>query len=117
MTLEALEARINEAVSSAPTHAGLCHSLISSGDLAAALDYCARAKIDPPQCSLTAQSENANRLRASAAQKLSDQKWWKKALETQTIRSYEAEQIALGNVQNYISDGLAAYTQKYKTKR
>lgn len=117
MTLETLEARIDEAVSSAVIHAELCGSFITQNKLAEALDFCARANIDPPQCSLSAQSENASRLRASAAQKLSNPKWWKKALETAAIRGYEVEQMALGNVRNYISDGLAEYTAKCKSKK
>lgn len=117
MTLEILEARISEATSSAMSHAELCGSFISQNKLAEALDFCARVKIAPPQCSLSAQSENASRLRASTALKLSDPKWWKKALETAAIRNYEAEQMALGNVRNYVSDGLAAYSVKYKSKK
>ena len=117
MTLEILEARVNAAVSAASTHADSCKALVESGDLKEAIEYCTRERIEPPQCSLTAQSENASRLREVAARKLSDSKWWKKSLETNAIRSYEAEQMAIGNVRNYVSDGLAAYTQKNRAKR
>lgn len=117
MTLEALEIRVCAAVSFASSHANACKALFEGGDFKGAIEYCARQGIEPPQCSLTAQSENASRLREAAEQKLSDPKWWKKLLETTAIRSYEAQQMALGNVRNYVSDGLAAYMQKSKAKR
>lgn len=117
MTLEALETRVNAAVSFASSHANACKALSGGGDLKGAIEYCARQGIEPPQCSLTAQSENASRLREAAARKLSDPKWWKTSLETTAIRSYEAEQMALGDVRNHVSDGLAAYMQKSKAKR
>lgn len=118
MTFEILETRVAQAMASAHTHANNCHSLIAEGSLAAALEYCTREGIDPPQCSLTAQSENANKLRMVTKRKLSDFKWWEKALETKAIRGYEAEQRAQGNVRNYVSDGAAAYyMQKQKARK
>lgn len=116
MTLEILVERVNEAISTASDYAANCQKLIENGDLAAAIEYCKNERIDPPQCSLTAQSESANKLRATASRKLSDSKWWEKVLEQKAIRSYEAEQMAQGNVRNYISDGLAAYTKMKKVR-
>lgn len=117
MTLEILEARVAEARRSAVKYATRCEQLEAKGDLAAALQVCKELSIDPPQCSLTAKSSNAEHLRDAAARKLSDSEWWKKALETQAIRYYEGEQRAQGKVTNFVSDGLAAYHEKYKTKR
>lgn len=117
MTLEILEARVSEARGEANNLASRCEKLVALGELAAALAVCREASIDPPQCSLTAASENAHRLREAAARKLGDPKWWGKALEDKAIRSYEAEQMAAGKVTNYVSDGLFAYHEKYKSKR
>lgn len=117
MTLEILEARVHDAISAVSSHANNCSTLIASSNLAGALEYCKTENIELPQCSLTAQSENANRLRTVAGGKLSDPQWWAKALETKAIRSYEAEQIAQGNVRNFISDGLAAYHEKHKGRK
>lgn len=117
MTLEILERQVQEARANAVDYAERCGQLISASDLASAIALCGELLIDPPQCSLTAQSENAQRLRDAAARKLSDPKWWAKALETLAIRRYEHEQIALGNVTSFVSDGLAAYNAKHKAKR
>lgn len=117
MTLETLKARIDAAVSLASSHANACRSLSEVGELKGAIEYCTRQGIEAPQCSLTAESENASRLRGGVARKLSDPMWWKKSLETTAIRSYEAEQMALGNVRSYVSDGVAAYMLKSKAKR
>ena len=62
-------------------HAGSCIAMLDAGNLAAALSYCAAQRVDPPQCSLTADSPNAHRLRAKAMQHLSDPKWWQKRLD------------------------------------
>lgn len=117
MTLETLEARINAAVSFASSHANACKALSEVGELRGAIEYCTRQGVEAPQCSLTAESENATRLREGVARKLSDPRWWKKSLEITAIRNYEAEQMVLGNVRNYVSDGLVAYRQKSKEKR
>ncbi|MDP9123161.1 MAG: hypothetical protein M3N82_00910 [Pseudomonadota bacterium] len=49
--------------------------------------------------------------------KLADSGWWTKSLEVAAIRQYEAEQTAAGNVRNYVSDGLFAYTQLRNAKK
>lgn len=117
MTLEILEARVAHAIGAATSYAGECRELIAAGNLGAALDYCQKSGIKPPQCSLEAKSENASKLRATAARKLSDPKWWCEALEQWAVRSYEGEQLAQGKVTNYISDGLAAYEAKQKKRK
>lgn len=117
MTLEILERQVEKVRANAVNYAERCKQLVSGGDLAAAITMCNELSIDPPQCSLTATSENAQRLRNTAMRKLSDPKWWAKTLEMQAIRRYEHEQIVQGKVTNFVSDGLAAYHAKYKAKR
>jgi hypothetical protein len=117
MTLETLESQVAQALETAARNAGKCSELISAGNLKAALDYCRAAGIEPPQCSLVAISENASKLRAAAARKLSDLKWWCDVLEKRVIRDYEGEQFAAGKITNYISDGLAAYMAKRKKRK
>lgn len=117
MMLEILEMRIEVARADAVKYATRCEQLVANGDLTAALEVCKDVPIDAPHCSLTAKSENAERLRKAAGRKLSDPAWWRKALETQAIRNYEGEQIAQCKVTNYVSDGLAAYHAKYKLRK
>jgi hypothetical protein len=112
MTLKLLEKSINETMSAASSYAHNCFKLIDQGDLAGAIEYCAREGIDPPQCSLTAQSDNATKLRKEAARKLSDQKWWEKSLKTKAIRGHEAGQNI--PVSDLISKDLVDYKQKHK---
>lgn len=114
MTLEILQAQVREAISTASSHAKNCSTLIADCNLAGALEYCKTKNLEPPQCSMTAISENASRLRAVAARKLSDPHWWEKALKTRAIRTYEANQIVRGNVLNFISDELAVHHEKHK---
>ena len=65
----------------ASKHASSCITMLDARNLEGALAYCAAQRIDPPQCSLTANSPNANRLRAKAMEHLSDAKWWQKRLD------------------------------------
>ena len=116
MTLEILETRIAQSSVAADSNAEKCKELIEVGDLGAAIEYCKSAGLEPPQCSLEANSENAQKLRSLAGKKLSDTKWWRKALEQLDIRRYEGEQIAQGKVTNYISDGLSSYIAKKKKR-
>jgi hypothetical protein len=114
MTLEILETRVAQAVDRATNEAEKCSELIVGGNLGLALEHCRKMGIEPPQCSLEATSEYAIRLRSSAGRKLSDPKWWDKALEKQATRNYENDQFAQGKVTNYVSDGLAEYMRKHK---
>lgn len=109
MTLEILQSRVKEASAHAVVHAQHCEEFITNDNLPEVLTYCKGLSVEPPQFSLTANSTNGDRLRATAKRKLSDPKWWEKKLEEQAIRQYEAEQIAKGNVTQFVSDGLAAY--------
>lgn len=56
-------------------HANHCRELLDAGSLSAALEYCKAQRIDPPQCTLTAESANADNLRAIAKNMLLDPGW------------------------------------------
>lgn len=99
-----LEAHINNAQTYAEMHAKRCSELIPKDGLAAALEYCQQQGIEPPQCSLTADSGNARMLREKAARMLSETKWWKRRLGVKAGRNFEYRQILEGNVTNIISD-------------
>lgn len=114
MTLELLEARIAAAISGAQSHADKCRALVMGTGLTSAIEYCQKAGMEPPKCSLTAQTDNAKKLRDATERKLSDPAWWKNSLESFAIQSYENEQRSMGNVTNFIPDGLAAYMTKRK---
>ena len=117
MSLEILEKRVKLARANAAEYANHCKLLLANGDLAAALVYCSEASVVRPQCSVTAMTDNAEKLRAVARRKLADLSWWAKNLETEAIRRYELDQISQGRVINYVSDGLAAYHAKYKLRQ
>jgi len=76
-------------VDDAPKHAAACIALLDAGRLAEALAYCADQRIDPPQCSLTAESPNAHKLRMKAMDHLSDEAWWRKRLAIGARRDME----------------------------
>ena len=116
MTLKMLEDRLSEALSRAPAYAAKCAELLVIDGLSGVLEYCTRVGIEPPKCSLTAQSPNADKLRWAAARRLADAQWWRKALEIQTVRDYECEQLAQGNVRDFVSDGVFEFTQQKKRR-
>lgn len=76
-------------VDDAPKHAAACIPLLDAGKLAEALAYCTDQRIDPPQCSLTAESPNAHKLRMKAMDHLSDEAWWRKRLAIGARRDME----------------------------
>lgn len=117
MTLEMLERQVADALATAESHAARCRELLASDNLSGALDYCRSARIRPPACSLTARSHNADRLRESACGKLSDVDWWRKGLEAQAVRDFEADQFARGNVRNYVSDAVLQFHEKKRRSR
>lgn len=82
MTLEILIIKVTEACAKAGEYTARCQQFIASQDLAAALAFCNSVSVTPPQCSLTAKSDNAEKLRSSAKRKLSDPIGWGKSLET-----------------------------------
>lgn len=74
-------------------HATACIKLLDENRLADALEYCKNQGIDPPQCSLTAQSGNADRLRNIAMNMLADPRWWTRRLNSQAARDEAMAQI------------------------
>lgn len=74
-------------------HATACKLMFEAGKLAEALAYCAAQQVDPPQCSLTAESPNAHRLRMKAMEHLSDEAWWRKRLTILARRDAEMDRM------------------------
>ena len=104
-----LEALIDNAQVQAEMHAKFCAELIHREGLKAALDYCQKQNIEPPQFSLTADSHNAHVLREKAARMLSEIKWWKRRLGNKAGRDFEYGQMLQGKVTNIISDASLKY--------
>jgi len=67
--------------------------------------------IEPPQCSLSAKSSNADVQRAKAARMLGESKWWSRRLKNKTIQNFEAKQREVGLVTNSVSDELLKYNK------
>ena len=82
-------------IEDATKHATACIALLDAGKLAEALTYCAAQRVDPPQCSLTAESPNAHKLRMLAMNHLSDEAWWRKRLTLIAKRDAEMERMRL----------------------
>lgn len=78
-------------IDNAGNHADACIAMLDAGNLAETLAYCAAQRIDPPQCSLTADSPNAHRLRIKAMEHLSDESWWRKRLAILARRDAEMD--------------------------
>ena len=116
MQSQTLEQEIQAAIATAGEHASNCGEKIAASGLAEAIEYCAAQQIDPPQCSLTAKSANADALRAKAARMLSDISWWERRLERLALGKYEASQFGQGLVTNFVSDATRSYLQS-KRKR
>lgn len=107
-----LEELVQEPQLMAGVHAKRCMELLAENQLAGAIAYCEEQGIEPPQCSLTAKSENADKMRAIAQGMLSDETWWKKRLKKKSVQEFEFRQIKMGNVTNAISDEVLAYMKK-----
>lgn len=104
-----LEALIDNAQAYAEMHAKRCSELILKYGLAAALKYCQEQGVEPPQCSLTADSRNAKMLREKAARMLCETRWWERRLGVKAGRDFEYRQIIEGKVTNIISDESLEY--------
>lgn len=109
-----LKRRIEDTEKGAIEHSLVCGRIIDDKGLAAGLEYCQQQGIEPPQCSLTAESANADMLRVKAARMLSETKWWKRRLRNQASMQFELEQMKAGNVTNVISDASLAYYKANK---
>jgi hypothetical protein len=82
-------------IDDATKHATACVALLDAGKLAEALTYCAAQRVDPPQCSLTAESPNAHKLRTIAMNQLTDEAWWRKRLMVVAKRDADMERMRL----------------------
>jgi hypothetical protein len=104
---------VKKAQEKAVSHSLHCEKVIADSGLVKAMEYAREQGIEPPQCSLTAESSNADKQRAKAARMLSESAWWARRLKKQAEQSYEEVQCDLGKVNNFISDEMLVY-QKAK---
>ena len=104
---------VNKAQEKACMHSLHCENLITNFGLSKALEYAKTQGIKPPECSLTAQSTNADIQRSKAARMLSESKWWARRLKKQAEQSYVEARRELGEVDNFIPDEMYIY-QKAK---
>ena len=91
--------------------------IINDKGLSEALEYCSNQNINPPQCSLTAESKSAGMLRDKATRMLCDVKWWKRRLSNQGAQRFEHEKIQTGNVTQFLSDEALEYQLNKRRKR
>lgn len=82
-------------IDDANKHAIACIALLDAGKLAEALHYCAAQRVDPPQCSLTAESPNAHKMRILAMNHLVNDAWWRKRLKVVARRDEEMERMGI----------------------
>lgn len=97
-------------------HAKRCSALIPKNVLAAALEYRQQQNIEPPQSSLTVDSNHARMLRETAARIQSETNWWKRRLGNRAGRDFEHRQIMEGKVANVISDESLEHYLSKKTQ-
>lgn len=109
-----IEKFISDAIAQAETNVSTCIKIINRQGLAEAIEYCKQQEIQPPQCSLTAHSPNAELLRTKTARMLSDSKWWATRLKRKAIQDFEHQQVLEGKVRNLVSDELVQYNAKQK---
>lgn len=108
-TAKELKVRITLAEGKAVENSLACDKIIRNEGLGAAMEFCKSKGIEPPQCSLTAKSPNADNQREKAVKMLSESAWWKRRLRNQAKQVFEHEQITAGNVSNAISDASFEY--------
>lgn len=96
----------------ADEYAKACALLIETQGLGFAINYCSTLRVDPPQCSLTAKSDNADKLRLIAANMLSDPKWWGRRLKRLENQDFESMQRKNGMVTNIVSEATLEYYLK-----
>ena len=107
---------VSEAMSYAESHALKASSILNEKGLSEALEYCRQQGIDPPQCSLTAKSANAENLRNKAKRMVTEVKWWSRRLERKAVQNFENLQRQNGKVTNIISDESLEHQQR-RTRR
>jgi len=104
-----IEEKISKYIKSAKEYSDNCIAIINSVGLGTALEFCSKKGINPPKCSLSAISSNADLLRKQAKRKLSDKSWWEKRLKQKALMDFESEKIKKGEVTNMISDESHSY--------
>jgi len=114
--MDNIELAVEEAASHAEFFATNCSKIIAVQGLAEAMDYCSNQNIEPPQCSLIAQSKNADKMRAIATRMLCEVKWWKRRLKNKGAQDFEFEQIKNNKVTRFISDETLEYQVNKKKK-
>lgn len=107
-----LKMSVEKFVSLSETHAYNSSKLIEDCGLEIAVEYCKLQRIDPPQCSFTAVSKNADMLRDKARRMLSDDKWWARRLKMQAIQGHEMYHIM--NEPTMVSNELISLMKKSK---
>lgn len=115
--MSSIDSIVDELSSYSEFHAKKCTEIINDKGLSEALEYCSSQHISPPQCSLTAESKNADMLRAKATRMLCDVKWWKRRLSNQGAQRFEHEKIKKGNVTRFISDEALEYQLNKRCRR
>lgn len=112
MAIEDVEKAVQEGVKEATKHAANCVRIINESGLAEALEYCKKQEIDPPQCSLTACTKNAENQRAKASRMICEVKWWSRRLKYQALQRYENNHRKKGEINIFENNDLSAYQKK-----
>jgi hypothetical protein len=112
--MKSINELVSQAKEGAVRHSLKCEKLIAENCLKDALEYAIEQGINPPTCSLTAVSTNADKMRLEAGRKLSESNWWSRRLETQAARKFEEQQRKDGNIDNIVSDELLTYYRANK---
>jgi glutamyl-tRNA reductase len=113
MAIEDIEKVVQEGVKEATKHAAHCVRIINESGLSEAIEYCKKQEIDPPQCSLTASTKNAENQRAKASRMLCEVKWWNRRLKYQAIQRYENNLRKKGELNIFEDNDLSAYQKKH----
>lgn len=112
-----IESAIQDRTNLARNFSNKCVELVNQNKLAEALEFCRNQGIEPPQCSLTAKSINADNQRAKARRMLCEVDWWTRRLKRQAIMDYENAQRSQGQITQFISDELLEYDRKNRRRR
>lgn len=117
MAVEDVEKLVMEGAKEATKHAASCVKIINEQGLSAALEYCKQQDIDPPQCSLNANSKNAENQRAKASRMLCETRWWTRRLKYQALQRYESNLRRKGESNIIENNDLNAYQKKHLRAR
>ncbi|WP_417559216.1 hypothetical protein [Marinomonas sp.] len=113
IALENVEKAVQDDIKEATKHAANCFRIINESGLGEAIEYCKKQEIDPPQCSLTASTKNADNQRAKASRMLCEVKWWSKRLKYQALQRYENNLRKKGELNIFEDNDLSAYQKKH----